>query len=326
MREQSLNSHSVVSEKLIQSCEQYLRKIESRHIKIDDLPTHCSRTIYCGNDVFDAVLLDNDTIATCHKTKPDIMIFSINTGYLIRVIETVIQNWEIIKVDDDRILIGSFKTKSLQMINWKTAQILKVIPMEASIMYYGHRTTRLLGGEILIAGLESSKLIIFDLEGTFATTFTGHTRGVTCVEVVPNARIITGSWDTTLKLWDISTGRCTSTFTGHSGPIASVRLVDPTTIVSGGYDYTIKLWNIETATCLGTVGQHEDWIRELLVLSSTLVCSVADDKKVKIWDIDKKECVKVLDGHTGCVNCIDITEDNQLISGSADGTVRVWTK
>ncbi len=53
-------------------------------------------------------------------------------------------------------------------------------------------------------------------------------------------RVVSGSRDATLRLWDISSGECLHVLIGH---VAAVRCVqyDGRLIVSGAYDYMVKV-------------------------------------------------------------------------------------
>lgn len=56
--------------------------------------------------------------------------------------------------------------------------------------------------------------------------------------------IRSGSWDGTLRLWEIQSGRTTRRFVGHAKDVLSVAFsADNRQIVSGSRDKTIKLWN-----------------------------------------------------------------------------------
>ena len=51
-------------------------------------------------------------------------------------------------------------------------------------------------------------------------------------------RVVSGSRDATLRVWDVETGECLHVLVGH---VAAVRCVqyDGRLVVSGAYDYTV---------------------------------------------------------------------------------------
>jgi len=58
-------------------------------------------------------------------------------------------------------------------------------------------------------------------------------------------RIVSGSFDNTLKVWDAQTGQETLTLKGHSSYVNSVSFSpDGKRIVSGSTDNTLKVWDI----------------------------------------------------------------------------------
>lgn len=81
-------------------------------------------------------------------------------------------------------------------------------------------------------------------------------------------RVVSGSRDTTLRVWDVSTGRCEHVLTGH---LAAVRCVqyDGRRVVSGGYDYMVKVWDPETEVCLHTLQGHTNRVYSLQVNTHT---------------------------------------------------------
>lgn len=79
-----------------------------------------------------------------------------------------------------------------------------------------------------------------------------------------NYRVVSGSRDATLRVWDIESGRCLHVLVGH---LAAVRCVqyDGRRVVSGAYDYMVKVWDPEREECLHTLQGHTNRVYSLQV-------------------------------------------------------------
>ena len=75
-------------------------------------------------------------------------------------------------------------------------------------------------------------------------TLTGHTQAVTCVAVC-GKWAVSGSEDTTVRVWDLTTGVCQKVMEGHTRAVLAVALSrDCSTAISGGSDCTVKIWRL----------------------------------------------------------------------------------
>jgi WD40 repeat protein len=72
----------------------------------------------------------------------------------------------------------------------------------------------------------------------------GHTKSVDSVAISPDGRFaLSGSEDKTLRLWELSTGRCIRIMEGHTNDVNSVAISpDGRFALSGSGDNTIRLW------------------------------------------------------------------------------------
>jgi WD40 repeat protein len=86
----------------------------------------------------------------------------------------------------------------------------------------------------------------------------GHKGGVTSVAFSPDGKFaLSGSWDKTLKLWDVASGKEIRTFYGHASDIFSVAFSpDGKFALSGSYDTTLKLWYVESGKEIRTFYGH----------------------------------------------------------------------
>jgi parallel beta-helix repeat protein len=87
---------------------------------------------------------------------------------------------------------------------------------------------------------------IFSATIRLITTLTGHTKGVNSVAFSPDGRLLaSGSYDATIKLWEVATGSLVRILTGHTGGVESVAFSpDGRLLASGSGDKTIRLWDI----------------------------------------------------------------------------------
>ena len=100
---------------------------------------------------------------------------------------------------------------------------------------------------------------------------TGHTDRVRGLKQISFDILASGSWDATIKLWNITTGELIRTLTGHTNAIGSMDLMkNGKTLVSGGFynDTTIKMWDWATGECLSTIQTNLSFIYSLAVLNS----------------------------------------------------------
>lgn len=79
--------------------------------------------------------------------------------------------------------------------------------------------------------------------------------------------ILSGSSDSTIKLWNISSGKCLKTLVGHKNSINSMinmNEIEKNTIASGSTDQTVKIWDVFNGICLKTINGHNDSIVYLM--------------------------------------------------------------
>ncbi|GAA94184.1 uncharacterized protein L969DRAFT_372255 [Mixia osmundae IAM 14324] len=134
--------------------------------------------------------------------------------------------------------------------------------------------------------------------------------------------LISGSYDTTVRVWDLLTGSCLFTFEGHQSKVYSV-VYDHARqqCASGSMDGTVRLWSTATGECVRVLEGHESLVG-LLGLSCNFLVSAAADATLRVWDPISGECKKVLTAHQGAITCFQ-HDDFKVVSGS-DGSLKLW--
>ncbi|KAL6058537.1 F-box/WD repeat-containing protein 7, variant 2 [Balamuthia mandrillaris] len=151
-----------------------------------------------------------------------------------------------------------------------------------------------------------------------------HPSAVLCVAFNQD-KIVSGSADETVKVWDLKTKQCVHALKGHVYTVKSVQF-DESRIISGGgtKDRTLKIWDMRTGACLHTLEGHKGGVFALQYDQDKIV-SGATDRTMRIWSMRTKKCTKILRGHKHDIYCLQY-EGNTLISGagSGDRTLCVW--
>ncbi|KAJ3118581.1 hypothetical protein HK098_005900 [Nowakowskiella sp. JEL0407] len=159
-------------------------------------------------------------------------------------------------------------------------------------------------------------------------TCEGHTAFVYAVVISNDSdRIVSGSGDNTVKIWNANTGKEIRTLTGHTGSVYAVAISnDGDRIVSGSLDNTVKIWNANTGKEVLTLAGHTGSVTAVAISNDgDQIVSGSYDNTVKIWTANTGKEIRTLTGHTREVNAVAISNDgDRIVSGSEDSTVKIW--
>src|SRR5947209_7137684 len=92
--------------------------------------------------------------------------------------------------------------------------------------------------------------------GTERSRLEGHEGVVEGVAFRGDGKLaVTGSWDGTVRLWDLPTGSERLCLRGHKGAVRAIALSrDGNRILSGSWDRTAQLWDAATGQTLAQFG------------------------------------------------------------------------
>jgi WD40 repeat protein len=135
---------------------------------------------------------------------------------------------------------------------------------------------------------------------------------------------LSGSWDGTLRLWDLKTGGTLCTLQGHTKVVTAVAvLADGSRALSGSWDNTLRLWDLGTGAILRTLEGHTNWVTAVAMeADGNRAVSGSWDNILRLWKLATGECVAEYYADAA-IGCVAFAEDNLIVAGSADGKVHI---
>jgi hypothetical protein len=165
-------------------------------------------------------------------------------------------------------------------------------------------------------------------------TLKGHSDWVTGVAFSSYGRLASGSWDQTVKFWDVLTGQ---ELRGLSGKVKEVQALafsrDGEWLAAENSSNTVTLWNATTGQeirtlpsdkPLGTLGTS--WVYSIAFSpDGRWLASALDDKTVRIWDMNTGRMARDLTGLRRPIIYVAFSPDGRfLASGNDDKSIRIW--
>jgi len=167
------------------------------------------------------------------------------------------------------------------------------------------------------------------------STLAGHTDAVWCATALANGRIVSGSADGYLRLWDTKNGlgSCRQVLEGHTNAVWALAKLQDGMVASGSVDASVQLWLVQgdyppsRSRCSLPAGQRGvQCLAEVWADSGRArLAAGCWDGALRIWDVNSRQCEAVLEGHSDGINCIaEVCGERMIASGGRDGVIIVW--
>jgi WD40 repeat protein len=129
-----------------------------------------------------------------------------------------------------------------------------------------------------------------------------------------------------LRMWDIETGKVLQVFQVHSGPVYTTVFSPYGRYVLSGGGSTLHLWDIDMGRKLRLFEGHSGPVYSVAFSrDGSFAISGSADKTLRLWDVESGQEVRSFEGHSGPVYSVAFSRDGSFaISGSADNTLRLW--
>lgn len=156
----------------------------------------------------------------------------------------------------------------------------------------------------------------------------GHHGWARALAIDPsNEWFASGAADSTIKIWDMASGKSKTMLTGHISAVRGL-VVSPRhpLLFSCGEDKKIKCWNLEHNQSIREYYGHLGGV-DTLALHPTIdiLFTGGRDRVVRVWDMRTRVAACTLDGHTATVTKVKCQKaDPQVLSSSLDGSIRIW--
>ncbi len=184
------------------------------------------------------------------------------------------------------------------------------------------------GEKVVMRDLEDKEVVKM-LMGKPLKSFHGHNHFVSSLALnSDNTKLVSGSWDKTIRLWDIPTSKSELIFKGHTKDVLSVAFShDERLIFSGSMDNSLKYWNTKGELRYDN-NQFGGWVSCILNIQkgkkTNYIAVGSWDGTVKILNSDYN-VEKEIPGGEYAVTSLSTDEDGDfLFIAYKDGTVKVW--
>jgi len=176
---------------------------------------------------------------------------------------------------------------------------------------------------------------------------------------------VSGSKDTTAKVWSVARGQCDLSLGSHTKSITTVKWGGEGLIYTASQDTTIKVWSDKDGKLVRVLKGHGHWVNTLALNTdyvlrtgafdhngnaiedpkqaqeraleryntvkgsgSEILVSGSDDFTCYLWEPAKnKQPITRMTGHSRLINLVSFSPDgNLIVSGSFDKNIKLWTK
>ena len=160
-------------------------------------------------------------------------------------------------------------------------------------------------------------------DGSQLAKLEGHTEFVSSLVALDGDRLVSGSADKSIIIWNLASGTQLAKLEGHNSMIFCVAALEGGRLASGSENGRIRLWNLADGKLLAKLEGHTAGVLCLAELAGDRLASGGSFGRIIIWNLADFSQLASLEGHRDFVRCLAALDGGLLASGSGDMTIRV---
>lgn len=126
-------------------------------------------------------------------------------------------------------------------------------------------------------------------------SFIAHSNAVVALAALANDELASGSWDHTIRIWTVNTGKTRLVLNGHTDAVSALVSLSETELASGSWDETIRVWDVRKGVCKFTLADHTDCVSSLALLNGNKeLASGCSDGTIRVWNLATRQCRLVI--------------------------------
>jgi WD40 repeat protein len=159
------------------------------------------------------------------------------------------------------------------------------------------------------------------------STLRGHLFIVSCLAFKPDDPniLVSGSFDKTLKIWDLSRAACLSTVNAHSDCVNAVSWSTcGKWLVSGGDDKKINIYDAQTFQVKRSV-TVDSWVQSVAFSPDGSVIAAASSIEIQLFDAQTQaKRGSPLNAHSGWVNAVAWSHCGKMLASGGDDKINIY--
>ncbi|HUG92399.1 MAG TPA: protein kinase [Planctomycetaceae bacterium] len=248
-----------------------------------------------------------------------------------------------LSADGGRLLAANSEDAIVQV--WDLATLSSLSEQTLPVTVWSARFVPGAGYEsdVLVVGGNGARLWNLDRRSE-RISFTPNNEVASAAFSPDGQRIVTASWDNSVRIWDATTGRSLARLVGHQGEVRSAVFSDDGRhVLTASKDGTVKLWAVDADGLAAAVDANDEQVLRHVVWSyapqgttgeawqasfspdGDHVIAAFGDGVARILSVETGAVEADLKSHAGAVLCATFSPDGKrAITGSDDLSALLW--